>query len=232
MRRLGMHPSTLAVGAAFLGQVVFAVGIKDVRPFWTIMPPPPTERELAVLSFGDPQLLYRRLVMNLQNFGDTGGRLTPLRDYDIGLVVGWMEALDTLDRRANHHLALAAHYFSQTQERQSLGPLVRYIMRHVDRDPPRKLQWIASALLMAEVRLKDVELQKDIADQIAGYDFPGMRPIAYQLPAVIYDRAGEPARAAELMEIAMEKLRGRVPDTEIRYMESFISAMRERAGRG
>lgn len=225
----GIRVSSVVLLFAFISQALFAWQTKHVRPFWTVMPPVPTERALSAQSFGDAQFLYRWLVMDLQNFGDTGGRFTPLRDYDMNLVVEWLQALHGLDARAEHHVALAALYFSQTQDRSSLKPLVQFIMRVVDDDPPHRLQWIANALLLAEVRLKDPELVKAIADQIARYDFPQMKPIAYQLPAVLYDRTGDPVRAAALMERAKDLLRGKVPETELRYMNSFIEAMRKRA---
>jgi hypothetical protein len=221
--------STAVLLCAFVSQALFAWQTKHVRPFWTVMPPVPTARALTAQSFGDAQFLYRWLVMDLQNFGDTGGRFTPLRDYDMNLVVEWLQALHTLDARAEHHVALAALYFSQTQNRSDLKPLVQFIMRVVDEDPPRRLQWAANALLLAQLRLKDPELAKAIADQVAKYDFPQMKPIAYQLPAVIYDKAGDPVRAAVLMERAKDKLRGRVPETEVQYMDSFIDVMRRRA---
>jgi len=42
----------------------------------------PTPQAMAAQSFGDNEFLYRLLVMDLQNFGDTGGHWTALKFYE------------------------------------------------------------------------------------------------------------------------------------------------------
>jgi hypothetical protein len=225
-----MHPTTYVLGAAFAGQIVLGFMIKDVQPHWQVMPPAPTHRDLMATAFGDSEFLYRLLVMDLQNFGDTGGRTTPLKAYDMGLVVQWLQALDSLDLDAQHHVFLAARYFSQTQSREDIRPLVRYLMDHVRQNPTRSVQWLSDAIYLAQVRLKDPALAVEVADQLAEYDFPAMTPLAYQLPALVHEKAGDFAGAAGLMERALQRLAGRkAAPMETQFMEEYIEKMRARA---
>ena len=88
MRRV--HPTTFVLAACFAAQIGIGIAIKGIQPFWSALPPVPTERALAAEAFGDGEFLYRLLVMDLQNFGDTGGHLTRMADYDMPRVIGWL----------------------------------------------------------------------------------------------------------------------------------------------
>ncbi len=220
---------SVALVAALFAQVSFALLLRDTQPFAEVLPEVPTERALAAASFGDEQFLYRQLVMDLQNFGDTGGRWTALREYDMAGVVDWLQTLDHLDVEAQHHVTLAAYYFSQTQNKPDVLPLVRYIQERVRKDPEHNLQWISAALHLSRVRLKDEELVLEIARQLGGYSFPEMSVIAYQLPAFIHEGAGRFEEAAMYMDRALKALKHRVSEREVIEMQDFIIAMRARA---
>ncbi len=211
---------------ALIVQVNLSASLKDVRAYAEIVEVAPTNRYLAAAAFGDNELLYRRLVMDLQNAGDTGGRWSALEDYDMRRVVDWLNALDSLDHRANHHMVLAANYFSQTQAMPDLVHLVKYIQSHVAGDPERKLYWLNQALLMAERRLEDKDLILDIADQLGSYDFPAMTPVAYILPAKVYEKWGDYEGAATYMERAIDKLGARISADERQVLEAYVTAMR------
>lgn len=226
-----VQPASVLLLIVFAAQIAFGVMTKSIRPHWEILDPPMSGRALDAAGFGDSQLLYRILVMELQNAGDDGGRVTPIRDYDVGTVVQWMEMLDLLDFRAHHHIGLALRYFSLNQDKPRIEPLVRYAMRHVDRDPQRKLDWLSQALMMTEVRLKDQALAIEIAEQMASYDFPEINPIAYQIAPVLHEKAGDLEKALSGMERALAKTRNRASPEEIAYMEAFIASVSERLGK-
>jgi len=216
------HPTTYMLGAVFAVQVALAIWLRAVQPYWPVLPPAPTPRALAAQSFGDPEFTYRLRVMELQNFGDTGGRTVALKDYDMNVAAQWLRALDLLDSKADHHVLLAARYFGLTQNTADVEPLVRYIQEHVALNPERKLQWLQDALYLAQARLKDMDLALSVVDQLAEYDFPAMSTLAYQLPALVHEKAQDYVRAVRLMERALERTRGRGQAQEIAFMESFI----------
>lgn len=220
-----------ATGAALTlllaGQVTLAFVLKDAVVAREVLPPAPTQRTLDALSFGDREFLYRKLVLDLQNFGDTGGRVTPLSEYSMPRVVEWLRALDLLDHRADHHIYLAARYFSQTQDKPQVAHLVRYIQEHVAQDPPRKLQWMVEAVYLAEVRARDPDLTAAVADQLATYDYPGMTVLGYQLPAIVHGGLGNTEKAVAYMERALKATARKASAKEAQFMREFIA--RERA---
>jgi len=210
--------------AALLGvQVALAGAFHDGQFEQAILPPVPTRPALSLLSFGDREFLYRKLVLDLQNFGDTGGRITPLRDYHMPEVVEWLRALDTLNPRGEHHIVLAARYFGQTQDRSQVVYLVRYIQEHVALDPERKLGWMSEAIYLAQARAGDSKLAMDVADQLAMYDYPKMTVLAYQLPALVHRNLGNHARAVAYMNRALRLTAHKASEADRRFMREFIT---------
>jgi len=82
---------------------------------------------------------------------------------------------------------------------------------------------------LAQIRLHDDSLAMEVADQLARYDFPAMTPIAYQLPALVHEKAGDYAGAAKLMEQARAKLGSRAATNESEYMAAYVAQMQKRA---
>lgn len=221
--------STWILLAALAGQIFVAERLRQTRPALEILPLPPTSTEVSIAALGDHQFLYRRLALALQNFGDTGGRVTPLKNYDMERVVDWLELLDSLDLSAKHHVLLAARYFGETQNRADTIHLIRFIQRHVARNPPGGLQWMTEAITLAR-RLDDRSILLDLAEQLGSYDFPQMTIVAYQLPAIIFEREGRYREAVRYMERAIARTSGRASETEAAFMEDFVAQARLRAG--
>jgi hypothetical protein len=228
--RPGPHPLSIALMAVFAVQVAFGWQTRPIKPHWEILPPPPTERAIAFAAFGDRQFLYRVLVRRLQDAGDEGGRVTPLKDYDIGMIVAWLDMLDTLDQKAHHHIGLAMRYFSLSQREADLEPLVRFAMRHVDRDPAAKLDWLSNALLIAQNRLHDPALALEVAEQMGRYELPeaAIRPIAYMIAPILRAEAGDYAGALTGMRRAYSLTANRASPTDRADMLAFIADMEGR----
>jgi hypothetical protein len=220
--------ATALLVLAFFAQLGFGYAQRHVRPNWEILEPPMSDKALAAAAFGDRQFLYRLLVMQLQHAGDEGGRVVPIKDYDVDLVVAWMEMLDRLDVRAHHHIGLALRYFSLNQNKPAIEPLVRYAMRHVAKDPRRKLDWLSQAMMMAEVRLKNPALTLEIADQMGSYEFPDVNPIAFQIAPILREKQGDLPGALVGMERALRLTQSRATAAEIAFMEQFIAGLKSR----
>jgi tetratricopeptide (TPR) repeat protein len=215
---------------AVVAQIAFFIATRDRKPHWEILPPVPTERMLGAAAFGDRQFLYRVLVLALQNFGDTGGRITALKDYDMTEVVGWLEALDSLDYRAQHHVALSMRYFSQTQDRPRLRQLLAWLEGHVAKDPEHKAWWLSNGIMLAERRLSDLPLALELAERLASYDFPSTRIEALQYPAYILEKMGDFEGAATIVERIVERNDGRFSKEDIEWSKGYAAALHE-AGR-
>lgn len=157
-----------------------------------------------------------------------GGRVTPIRAFDMNMVAAWMDMMDLLDSRADHHVGLALRYFSLSQDKGSIEPLVRFAMRHVDKDPRRKLNWLSNALLMAKLRLKDQALVMEIADQMGRYDYPEINPSAYMIAPLLREQGGDLYGALVGMRRALEITKDRASELDIAYMNGFISELEKR----
>lgn len=223
---------SLAAGliALLAAQLAFGFVNRDVQPAWTALPPVPTARALDAESLGDRQLLYRRLVLDLQNFGDTGGHRTRMGEYDMAEVVKWLQALDQLDRDADHHLKLATQYFVYTPNKPGLRRLVDYVRDQVAQSPRRHWKWLPEAIYIAQMKLGDLPLAIATAEQLAGYEYLDMPLIVMQIAPVLYEQQGDYAAAAAAMNRALKAYRDRSSPDEITYMEEFIETMQALAG--
>ena len=79
-------PAMRMTVAVFVG-VLIAQGLfwnhtRAIRPEMGIVPDVPGETTVRALSFGDEEVFFRLLALNIQNSGDTFGRFTALYKYD------------------------------------------------------------------------------------------------------------------------------------------------------
>jgi hypothetical protein len=222
--RTRFHSTTLLLLLALALQLGLAHGLKPITPHRDILPNPPSNRELDAMAFGDRQFLYRQLVLDLQNFGDTGGRSTHMSLYDMDKVVGWLSALDRLDNNANHHLVLATRYFTQTREGDDLKKIVRYLQQHITENP-RHAVWLGDAIYLAQARLGDLALALELGDLIDAIS-PRDVPLAVrQLPAFLRERAGLYAAAAQAMQKVRETWGDIAGPAELVFMEKYVALM-------
>ncbi|HIJ63611.1 MAG TPA: hypothetical protein HPQ04_13030, partial [Rhodospirillaceae bacterium] len=126
-------------------QLAFAHQVRGLRAAIEEMPYPLSDRALKFLAFGDDQFLFRGIARWLQDVGDGGGRLRPLRDYDYGRVVGWLEILDRLDGESDYGYSLAAHYFGAVTEDKKVKIIAEYLRGAAMARPARRWPWLVWA---------------------------------------------------------------------------------------
>lgn len=222
MRRILTPALIVAAGLQF----VLAFHFRELEIPRDIIPPPPTSDALRAQAFGDEQFLYRQLAHDLQNFGDTGGRVTAMKDYDPDRVVGWLGALDTLDPDAGYHLFLTVRYFAQTPNPAALRRLVNYIEERADQNPERHAIWAADAIYIAQVRLHDLKLATEVGAVIDRHNPRNVPLIIRQLPAYLYEKGLRFAEAGEAMERVRLSWGGYATREEMAYMEAYTEQMR------
>ncbi len=122
-------------------QAMFWVKTYEIKPKLDIVPPLPSQQEMAALSFGDTQFYFRGLALNLQMAGDTFGRSTPLKDYNYPKLLEWFRLLDRLDEdcippkkleecrasTSNYIPSVAAYYFSKSQHPKDAKYVLDYL---------------------------------------------------------------------------------------------------------
>lgn len=216
---------SIALVLLVLGQSALSWSIRDVRPTLGILPDLPQERALDALAFGDSQFLFRYLALTLQNAGDNGGRVTPLKDYDYEKVVAWLELLDHLDVKSHWVVAMANGYFGQTQNTADVKPIVQYLQRHVAQDPEVKWPWLVNAVYLSRHRLKSDWLALDAARQLASYDYSTMNNPSLQMPALILDDLSQYGVAKAEMLALQADTRREFSKEDNAWMADFIGAM-------
>lgn len=198
--------------------VIFWTQTRNIRPDLAVVPPVPSVQELALLKMGDDQFYFRTLALQLQNAGDTYGRFTSLKEYDMDKVYHWFTLLDTLDPHSDMMPAMAAYYYSQTQETENVRPLVNYLYEHSIRDVKAKWWWLLQSIYLSQYKLKDMDLALKVSQPLVNKDVPVW---AQQMAAVVREKRGEMADAMAIMESITDNAEG-ISDRDLRYMVYFI----------
>lgn len=213
--------NVLLIGFA-LGQATLSWSIRDVRPTLGILPDLPQAQAAEALAFGDKQFLYRYLALTLQNAGDNGGRVTPLKNYDYEKVVAWLRLLDGLDHNSHWVIAMANGYFGQTQTIEDVEPIVRFMQDNVAYKPELKWPWLVNAIHLSRHRLKSDWLALDVARQLATYDYPNMNAASLQMPALVLDDLQQFESAKYEIEALLRRDDRTFMPEEAAWMESFV----------
>lgn len=205
-------------------QVLFAHLTDHVRPKLGIVPPVPGKEELAVLKMGDDQFYFRALALQLQTAGDTYGRFTPLKQYNMDHVYHWFTLMDGLDAKSHMMPSMAAYYFSQTQIPQNVRPLVNYLYEHSIKDVGHNWWWLLQSIYLAQHKLEDMDLALKVALPLVHKDVPIW---AQQMAAVVREKRGEMEDALGIMETIKDNADA-IPERDLKYMVYFIKERLER----
>ena len=193
-------------------QVLFWYQTVDIKPKLDIVPPLPSEKEVAALSFGDSQFYFRALAFNLQMAGDTFGRSTPLKDYNYPKLLEWFRLLDRLDENclppenpnncrastSNYVPSLAAYYFSKSQNNKDVKYVLDYLEEHSMRNPEANWWWLSQSIYLANSVLRDKPRAIRIATEL--HKIKADMPLwARQMVVFLREDIGEKSQAEEIM---------------------------------
>ena len=219
--------ATIPRGA--LAAVLIALGLqgafwwqtRELQAGWEGVPPAPSHQVAKALAMGDGQFLYRAATFVLQNMGDEGGRVTPLKDYDYQRLGQWFSLLDRFDPQSEFLPVLVGYYFSQSQNPDDVRIVISFLAHIAIRDPERNWRWLAHAIYLARHRVKDMNLALSLAYRMAAIKSPGIPIWARQMPAFVLADVGEKEAARDLMEAIMDSQIDLEP-SEIEFMRDFI----------
>jgi hypothetical protein len=199
--------------------------LRQASPDFSIVPEPPTETTVKATSFGDEEMYFRLLAYQIQNAGDSYGRITPLKDYNYKKLYQWWLLLDTLNSRSHFVPALAAYYYSNTQHRPDVYYVVDYLEQYADKDPVTNWWWYAQASFNANYKLNNKNRALVIAEKLAKVENPGMPIWTRQLPAFILADMGQLEQSAVIIETLLKeyKEKGTLNEGEINFMNYYIN---------
>lgn len=223
MRRRDLRKSSLiAVLLVFALNLALWSQTHKVYAKWAGVPPVPTENGASAFSLGDKQFSYRFMAIVLQNLGDTGGNVTPLRNYDYSRLSNWFYMLDGLDPRSMHVPMLAAYYFGGTSDPEQQKYIVEYLTEIGLRPVKGSWRWLARAVYLARFHMKDIELALRLAHKLAALPPTEKRPTwTKQMPAFVLTAMGKKQAARAIMEKIMEDETSLHPN-EYNFMRSYI----------
>ncbi len=210
-----------AVLIALSLQAAFWWQTRDVRAAWEGVPPAPSNQVAKALAMGDGQFLYRAATFVLQNMGDEGGDVTPLKDYDYQRLGQWFSLLDRFDPYSEYLPVLVGYYFSQSQDPNDVRVVISFLAHIAIRDPERNWRWMAHAIYLARHRVKDMNLALSLAYRMAAIKGPGIPIWAQQMPAFVLADVGEKEAARDLMKAIMDSQADLEP-SEVEFMRDFI----------
>ena len=202
---------------------IFWIGSHQIYAKWAGVPPVPTKNGARMMTLGDTQFAYRFGAITLQNLGDSGGDVTPIKNYDFPMLGRWFWLLNDLDPASNHVPMIAAYYFGATPIPKDVAVVVDYL-GHIGQNPVgNKWRWLAQAVYLARYRMDAPDVALDLA-----YKLARMQPIgddlplwARQMPVSVLTKKGEKEAARELMRDMMSTQDILRPD-EINTMRAYM----------
>jgi len=209
----------------FLGlQLGYWHETRAIKPDMAVVPNVPGKAEVKALSFGDEQFYFRVLAFMLQNAGDTYGRFTSLRYYDMFKLYHWFNVLDTLDARSDMIPSLATYYYSQTQNTPDVRYVVDYLYAHAVRDVARKWWWLVQSIYLTMHKLEDQDLALKVVTPLVD---PAVPVWAQQMTAVVHEKRGEMEDALRIMEVIRNNAE-EISDQDLKYMRYFVEERLEK----
>ncbi len=210
------------VGALALN-LSFWAGSRFIYAKWEGVPPVPTQAGATMMALGDQQFAYRLGAITLQNLGDSGGRVTPIRNYDYARLGAWFRLLDDLDPASDHVPMLAAYYFGATRVPADVAVVVDYLSHVGVRPVGSKWRWLVQAVFLSRHRLGDLQLALDLAYKLSKMQLvddvlPGW---ARQMPAFVLKEQGDREDARKIITELLQTGHGFHPN-EVNYMKSYL----------
>ena len=199
-------------------------GSRHMRAWWAGVPPVPSQNGAVALTLGDREFAFRTGALGLQNLGDNGGRIVPLKDYDYGKIGAWLWMLHGLNPASEHLPVTAAYYYGAERTPENVAVIVDYLSVIGQNPAGEKFRWLADAAFLARHRMNDLDRALDIAYTLARME-PAHRPLpvwARQLPALILEAKGEKDAARRLMEGILADAE-HLPPQEINFMAGWLA---------
>lgn len=219
LREPAMQLAIAVFVALFISQVAFWNYTRAIKPELGIVPDVPGERTVRALSFGDEQVFFRLLALNIQNSGDTFGRFTALYKYDYNKLYHWFHLLNGLDNESNYLPAMSAYYYSQTQNPADVHYMVDFLDEYTDGRAKDKWWWVTQGVYIANHKMNDKTRALALAKRLQGVtDIPLW---AQQLPAFIYEQRGEFDEAAQIIQ-DIAKHKDQYTEGELNFMAHFM----------
>lgn len=211
-----------ALVLAVLSNIAFWFYSRDMKAQWLNVPPVPPKISAVAPALGDVQFASRLISVMIQNLGSTGGRITPIKNYDFEKLGDWFTLHYDLDPHSNLVPYMAAYYFGASQDPTKIRPVIEYL-RIAGKSPEgEKWRWLAQAVYLARFKLKDYELAAEMADELASIPNEEMPGWTRHLKVNVLNQTGEKQAALELMLAILKDRADKLHPNEVNAMVAYI----------
>jgi hypothetical protein len=186
------------------------------------VPPVPSAAGAAAFALGDGQFAYRTMGLMLQNFGDSGGRVTNFKEYDYERLVQWFRLMESFDARANFVPHLAAYYFSAVDDPHKLSLLADYLHEAGSVPVEGKWQWLAQAVYLKRYKVNDLETAYKWSVELSELEDPTVPSWARQMPAFVKNAEGDKQAAYAILVSMLKSGVGKMPREEVNAITDYI----------
>lgn len=213
---------TLALVFALLVNFLFWLNLRGVQAQWGNVPPAPKEHFAAIYGLGDEKFSYRINALMLQNLGDTGGRVTALKDYDYEKLNAWFLLQDKLDPVSDYIPYLASYYFSAVQDPEKFRPVLDYLKMVGIRPEGTKWKWLVQGIFFARHKLGDLEKALELANELAITENKDAPIWTRQMPAFVMNAKGSKREAYSMLVETLKANMDEMAPEEINATRHFI----------
>lgn len=212
----------ICLACAVLANVTFWFHSRDVKSQWLNVPPVPSEFSAVSSTLGDTQFASRVISIMIQNLGSTGGRVTPIKDYDFDKLGAWMMLNYSLDSKSNITPYMAAFYFGASQDPTKIRPVINYLRIAGNSVEGEKWRWLAQAIYLARFKLKDLDLAYKMAKEMEALSRDGMPGWTRHLAVNVLNQQGEKEAALEMMLGILKDKSDKLHPSEVNAMLAYI----------
>lgn len=207
---------------ALIINIAFWFYSRNLESQWLNVPPAPKKQYAASFGIGDEQFAYRIIGLMTQNFGDSAGRVTALKDYNYEHLTQWFYVEDYLDPTSNFIPYLAGFYFSALQEPEKYRPVLGYLRDVGLRAEGDKWRFLVQAVVVARKIMGDLDTSLALANELAKHPKEGIPLFTKQMPAFVLREKGDKEMAYTIMVEILKSSAERLRPEEINQMVYHI----------
>ena len=195
-------------------------------PIKTLAEPPPLEL-LHLLSFGDPIVTAKMLMLWLQAYDNQAGQFLSYQQLDYIALQKWLEQILHIDPNSQYPLLVASHIYSNVADTNRQRIMLEFVYQEFFKDPQHRWPWLAHATVLAKHRLKDLPLALKYAKAIATHSNSQMPRWAQEMRIFILEDMGELEQAR--LVIGGMLATGQITEqNEIQFLNEKLQALEKK----
>ncbi len=196
------------------------------------LPMAPSKQLLEVLSFGEPEVLSRVLMLWLQAFDNQPGVSMPFTRLDYTELTHWLQIISDLDPDSQYPFFSASYLYSQVDNRDQQIQMLSFIRQNFLLKPNKRWRWMVHATIFARHRLNDLALAAEYAvllrENAHGADVPHW---AQQMEIALLEAQGEYQSARLFIGGLLDS--GQITDIhELAFLNQRLKSLREKSFNG